>query len=491
MKNLRILYKIMFILPAFLVLGCDDFLDVNQSKNNPTSGPPSVLLPTGLVGSAFANANELNRFASTVMDYTYGAGGNPGAYDAYNIDGGNFGNQWRFEIYAGAIVTYNDVIKYATAVGGNSYIGIAKIMKAYTFSIATDVWGDVPYSQAAQGEKFLQPRLDSQEDIYKGNASLEIQSLFDLIREGLADLDKVSTANPGTDDVVYNGNLANWKRAGYTLMLKLALQMSGREPALAASIINEVITANNYITTNAANLSVKFGASTGSQSPIHTWTSVSSFQNEIMVSTGFVNLLQGLNDPRLDLFVTKPTGSFVTYENGFIGTLAAAGNRSRWNSAVTGANGVGPVRLVTNAQRAFILAEAALRLPGVNLPVGQTPQILFEEGIRASMAEAGVATATINSYFTNNPALVQLAGTTEQQIEQIIVQKYIAGTGNGLEAWNDYRRTGYPNFPEHLNAVGIDGKRPRRAQYINEEIQRNPNFAPVVLPNVNVWWDVN
>jgi Starch-binding associating with outer membrane len=286
MKNLKKLYKILMVLPAFLVLGCDDFLDVNQNKNNPTSGPPSVLLPTGLIGTAFANANELNRFASTVMDYTYGAVGNPAAYDAYNIDGGNFGNQWRFEIYAGAIVSYNEVIKSATAVGGNSYIGIAKIMKAYTFSIATDVWGDVPYSQAGQGEVFLQPRLDSQEDIYKGNASLGIQSLFDLIREGLADLDKVSTANPDADDVVYDGDLAKWKRAGYTLMLKLALQISNREPALATSIINEVLTANNYINTNAANLSVKFGASTGSQSPIYTWTNI-SFQNEMIVSTGF------------------------------------------------------------------------------------------------------------------------------------------------------------------------------------------------------------
>lgn len=491
MKNIRTLYKMLFMLPAFLVLGCDDFLDVNTSNNNPEEGPPSILLPTGLVGSAFANANELNRFASTVMDYTYGAAGNPGAYDAYNIDGGNFGNQWRFEIYAGALVTYNELIESASAVGGTSYVGIAKIMKAYTFSIATDVWGDVPYSQAVQGETFLQPRLDRQEDIYKGNASLGIQSLFDLIREGIADLGQTSLANPGADDVVYGGNLANWRRAGYTLMLKLAMQISDREPALATTIINEVLAANHYITANTANLSVRFGASTGSQSPIYTWTNVSLFQNEMMVSTGFVNLLQGLNDPRLDLYVTRPTGTFVTYENGFIGTLAPAANRSKWNNAVTGANGIGPVRLITNAQRAFMLAEAALTLPGINLPAGQTSQTLFEEGIRASMAEAGVPATTIDTYIVNNPAVVQLTGTSEQQVEQIITQKYIAGTGNGLEAWNDYRRTGYPNFTEHLNAVGIDGKRPRRAQYINEEVQRNPNFDPVVLPNVNVWWDVD
>ncbi len=499
MKKMKTIYRILLLLPFTFMLGCNDFLDVNQSPNNPEVVPPSVLLPTGLVGSAFANANELNRFASTVMDYTYGASGNPANYDVYITDGSNFGNQWRFEIYAGALIAYQKLIENAGDKGATAYVGIAKIMKAYTFSIATDVWGDVPYSQALKGSTYPQPRLDKQEDIYKGNTSLEIQSLFDLIREGIADLNATSTILPGTDDVVYNGGasgIANWKRAGYTLMLRLALQMSDREPALAASIINEVITADNYIKTNAQNLSVKFGAATGSQSPVYTWTNVSSFLGDMNVSTGYVNLLQGtvapltgVADPRLDLFVTKPTGSFITYANGFAGTLAPVANRSRWNTAVTGANGVGPIRLITNAQRAFMLAEAALTIPGVNLPAGQTANSLYREGITASMTEAGVAAGAMSTYLAS--AAGNLSGTVAQQREQIILQKYIAMTGNGLEAWNDFRRTGYPNFPEHQNAVGVDGKRPKRAQYINEEVQRNPNFSPIVLSNVNVWWDVN
>lgn len=483
------LYKVVFLLPALMLLGCDDFLDVNQSPNNPEKVPATMLLPTGLVGAAFANSNELNRFSSTVMDYTYGASGSPAAWDIYNTDGANFGNQWRFEIYGGAIVTFKDLIKAADELGSTSYRGISKIMSAYTFAIATDTWGDVPYSQAGLGEKFLQPRLDSQADIYKGNADAEIQSLFDMVRDGIADLNTASAVNPGADDVVYGGNLDNWKRAGYTLMLKFAMQISDREPALATSIINEVVAANMFITANNQNLAVKFGGSTGSQSPIHTWTNVSSFLPDMNVSTGYVTLLTGKNDPRLDLVVTKPKGSFITYENGFTGTLAPSPDRSRWNTAITGASGVGPVRLLTNAQRAFILAEAAVVLPGVTLP--KTAQEYYAEGIRSSMVEFGVPAATIDTYFANNAAQVTLAGTAEEQIAQIITQKYIAATGNGLEAWNDYRRTGYPAFAEHLNAVGIDGKRPRRAQYINEEVQRNPNFANVVLPNVNVWWDVD
>jgi len=489
MRNYKIWFKAVIVFQALMFLGCDDFLDVNQSPNNPEAAPPSVLLPPGLIGSAFANGNELNRFASTVMDYNYGATGGPAAWDIYNTDGTNFGNQWRFEIYGGAGVVYEALIKQADLVGSTSYRGIAKIMKAYTLSIATDVWGDVPYSQANQGELFLNPRLDAQEDIYKGNASLNIVSLFDLVRDGIADLNTPSTVNPGVDDVVYGGNIARWRKAGYTMLLKFAMQISAVEPGLAANVINEVITANDYIVANPENLSVRFGSVTNSQSPIFYWTNVSLFLGDMNVSTGYLNLLQGLADPRLDLFVTKPTGVFITYQNGFVGTLAPVANRSRWNTAVTGAGGIGPVRLLTNAMRAFMLAEAALSVPGVTLPALQTAQTLYTEGITASMIEAGVAAGAITTYL-GTPAGT-LSGTPAQQIEQIITQKYIAMTGNGLEAWNDYRRTGYPNFPEHLNAVGIDGKRPRRAQYIDQEVQRNPNFTPIVLSNVNMWWDVN
>lgn len=484
--------QLILILPLTFILGCNDFLDVNKSPNNPEQVPVSLLLPSGLVGSAFANGNELNRFASTIMDYLYGAANSPAAWDIYNTSGANFGNQWRFEIYGGALISYESIINAPEAGNARSYVGIAKIMKAYTFALATDTWGDVPYSQALKGSAHPQPRLDKQEDIYKGNATLGIQSLFDLIREGIVDIKAQSAINPdNTSDIVYAGNLDFWERAGYTLMLKLALQMSDREEVLATSIINEVLAINKLIDTNDANLAVNFGGSVGSQSPIYTYNYVSSFRGDLAASTGYVNLLSSLNDPRLPIFITRPTGNYVTYQNGFTGTLAPLADRSRWSTVITGASGVGPVNLLTAAQCAFILAEAKIRLPAINLPAGKTPQSLFEEGIRHAMQLAGIDEEDIDQYIQDNNDIATLSGTTQEQIEQIIVQKYIAGTGNGLEAWNDYRRTGYPDFPEHLNAVGIDGKRPRRAVYIDQEVQRNPNFTPILQANVNVWWDVN
>jgi hypothetical protein len=301
----------------------------------------------------------------------------------------------------------------------------------------------------------------------------------------------------GTDDVVYSGNVANWRRAGYTLMLRMAMTISGKEPALAKSIIEEVIAANEMISTNAQNLSVKFGTAVGSQSPIYSYMFVTTFQNDMTVSTRYLNLLQGLADPRLPLYVTMPNGSsYVTYDNGYRGTLLPAAQFSKWGPAVTGANGAGPVRLVTNAGRAFMLAEAMLTLGVVY--AGQTPQSLYYEGMRAALTEAGVAAGTINTYIgaTAGAAtpVATLSGTTANMQNQILTQKYIAMTGNGLEAWNDIRRTGFPlhTQPEHLNAAGEDGTRPKRARYPDADIARNPNLgAAVKKTNERVWWDAN
>jgi len=487
--------KTLYLLPLLAGLGgCTKFLDVNVTPNNPTAVPPSVLLPAAEVGSAFANANELNRFASVVTQQLAGAGGSPANYDTYVVSSADFGNQWRFEIYDGALVNYQQIINSA-GTSSRAYSGIAKIMKAYTFSLATDTWGDIPYSQALQGDVFPQPRIDKQEDIYKGNQALGIQSLFDLVREGLADLNSdngnPAGARPANDDIVYKGALANWRTAGNTLLLKMAMQISRKEPALATSVINEVITNGQYIRSNAQDLNVPFGGSVGSRDPRYEYTQVTLFKDELILSSRYLNLLQANNDPRLPLFFTRnAAGNYGTIDNGQRGGIPVSANYSRYGPYVVGATGEGPVRLLTNFQRAFILAEAALRLgtPG-------DPQALYTEGIRASMTLAGLTTAQIDTYLAANPGIATLTGTNEQKIAQIITQKYIAFTGNGLELWNDYRRTGYPVLQRSQNAAGIDATIPVRAVYIAEEIQRNPNFpqSPSIPPqsNVRVWWDVD
>lgn len=491
--------KLTSLLLIFLLVinvSCNDYLDINTDPNNPTEVPPEVILPVVLVGGAFANNNELNRYGSTIMNYTAGAGGGPAEYDDYILTGGDFNNQWSFELYNGVILDSETLIEAAEEVGGRHYSGIAKIMQAYGFALATDLWGDIPYSQSPS-TTINRPIFDAQEDIYQGNAELEIQSLFDLVREGIADLQAESSVSPGSEDFVYGGDIDQWTKAGYTLMLKLANTISNVNPTLATSVINEVLAADNFIEANSDDMNVTFGTQIGGQAPVHTYTNVSLFAPNLILSSRFQDLLEGNNDPRLPVFFTQIIQDedtvFTSFTNG--GNAADLPDNpddySQFNSYVTGEEGEGPVRLLTNFQGKFILAEAALTLPGVSVAGAAQAQTFYTEGITASMALTGFTDAEISTYLADNPSVATLSSDTEEALEQIIIQKYIAWTGNGLEAYNDWRRTGYPDFPENLNPQGVDGTRPIRLLYVNEERNNNPNTPEELQTNVPVWWDVN
>jgi hypothetical protein len=353
---------------------------------------------------------------------------------------------------------------------------------AYLFSIATDIWGEVPYSQAAQGLKFTNPRFDKQEDIYQGNSALGITSLFDLVKSGLADLAKTSNVFvPGSDDIVYKGDRTKWARMGNTLLLKFAIQISNKNPALATSTIASVITGNNYINSNALDFEVPFAAPVGNQNALYTFNNLNRTGDQ-MLSTRLLNLEKSLNDTvRLAKFFTKPNGVFTSFDNGATGAAPALATRSKYNTYLTGTSGEAPIRLLTYAQVKFILAESALILGTTGVA-----NTLYQEGITASMQKVGMTAAEISNYFTTNPTVVTLSGTTEQQRAQIITQKYISWIGNGIEAYNDYRRTGYPPLTLVNNAQGDNPNViPTRLPYTITELSSNPN-APNPRPKTDV-----
>jgi hypothetical protein len=455
--------------------------------------PPSVLLPNTTIGIAFANGNDLNRATSALVQHIAGVANQTAAYDVYNFSGA-FDNQWTGEIYGGAVSNLVILINSDSATSP-AYSGIAKLELAYIISVAADIWGDVPYSQAGQGLKFESPRFDKVQDIYQGNASLGITSLFDLVKSGIADLGKTSALKPGKDDMVYGGDLTKWARMGNTLLLKFAIQLTNVNPTLATSVINDVITGNNYINSSSLDFAVPFGTAVGNQNPIFSFNNVNRNSDQ-MLSTRMLNLMKGLNDTvRLGKFFTKPSGSFVSYDNGSTAAIPALATRSRYNTYNTGdrsgntadgkVGGDTAIRLLTYFQVNFILAEAALTLgtPG-------DPNALYQAGIKASMLKAGMTGAEVDAYFTSNPTVVTLSGTVEQQRQQIITQKYIAWVGNGIEAFNDYRRTGYPVLALVNNPSGDDPTTiPTRLPYTNTELSTNVNAPnPRPLTNVKLWW---
>lgn len=492
----------------------EDFLDVNTTPNNSLTAPPSVLLTSSIITTGFSNGNEINRISSLLVQHVAGTANQASGQDVYNIRGG-LDNQWQFEQYAGVLENTNTLITVANAATSPAYSGIAKLLKAYNFAMVTDLWGDIPYSEALQGLAKLQPRFDRQEDIYKGSA--DVQSLDALVKEGLAEIDQQSTLVPSAiDDPVYRGDLAKWKRMGNTLRLKLANTISRKEPALAKAIIDEVIRGNNFIASNTDDFQVPFGGTVGNRNPIYDFNGVNvtgsvagQRELDITLSQRLLDSMRTKNDPRLPIYfntvpastagsTTTPLGVFYGYQNGNnIAAPTAKANRSKYNVYFTGNAGEAPIRLLTNFQRLFIMAESALML-GTSTG-GSTVEGLYQAAIRASMSKAGISEAAIETYFANNPSVVNLSPATDDATKQktlnkIITQKWIAWVGNGYEAYNDYRRTGYPRLALVLNAQGDDPtKIPKRFVYPASESSGNAANAPNPVPGTieSVWWDVD
>jgi len=522
MKNQKLAGITLAAAVALSTFSCDrdKFLDVNTTPNSPTVVTMPLLFTSTVIYSGFVATNDLGRAASLFIQYQAGTANQMVQYDRYDIRG-SFDNQWNGELYSGALINSQTLIDLAATKESPAYGGIAKLLKAYNFSIATDMYGDVPYSQALKGKDNTKPRYDKQEDIYKGNSALGIQSLIDLVKEGLADLDKPSTLKPGTtDDPVYGktaNNIAQWKKMGNTLLLKFANTISKREPALAASLINQA--AAGAFTSNADDFEVPFGSSNGNQNPLFSFNFVNRTGDQ-MLSQRLLDSMRVLNDPRLPIYFTPtptptatvnatgtvttlpgpvvngvPTPTFLTftgYQNGGIAsglTVPALANRSRYNIYIRGNSGEASARLLTNVQRLFILAESALTLPGIT--VAGTAQSLYQDAIRASMIKAGIANADVTAYFAANPRVATLSGTTEQRRNKIITQKWVSWVGNGLEAYNDYRRTGYPRLNPALNPAGDDATLPKRFTLPLSELTANAgaeNQDVNILTSVPVWW---
>ena len=487
---------------AFSSTSCskDEFLDVNQNPNSPLVVGLPVLLTGTLLTTGFANANDLGRVTSLLVQHTAGIANQPATYDVYNIRG-SFDNQWNGELYNGSLVNTKLLIDLAGQKSSPAYSGIAKLVQAYNFALTTDLYGDIPYSQALLGLANLTPRFDKQEDIYKGNTAKGIKSLFDLVKDGLADLDKTSALKPSAaDDPVYGGDLTKWKQMGNSLLLKLANTISKKEPALAGSIIAQA--AAGAIATNANDFQVPFGTSTTNLNPLYQYNFVTRPDDQ-MLSQRLLDSMNVRKDPRLPIYfnttpantsaTTTTLGIFTGYQNGSPNAVPVRANRSRYNTYIRGAAGEAPVRLLTNFQRLFILAESAVQgLPGFTLPAGTTAQSLYQSAIRASMTKAGVTDADVTAYFAANPRVALLSSDATLAQNQIITQKWIAWVGNGYEAYNDYRRTGFPRLAVVQNAAGDDPATiPRRIPYPNSELNANTNaegLDKTLRTSTPVWW---
>jgi hypothetical protein len=352
----------------------------------------------------------------------------------------------------------------AEAKSSYNYSGIAKILSAYTLGVATDIWGDIPYSQAFQGSSKFTPAYDKQEDIYK-----TIQS---LLSAGIADIAKASTVVPSGDDYFYNGNMAKWKKLAYTLKARFYIHLTKATGYTASAQADSALTAlANGMASNNDDLQFPYDGSAGDE---NSWNLAFSPVITAVLNSTLVDSLAARNDPRLPK-MALPAVSSGLYKGRKIGTPTSSLDSYSYPADFYGAT-TAYNHIVSYSEALFIKAEAVFIKSGA---AAASP--VYVSAIKSHFAKLGLDT-------TSAPALAYIASraiTATNAMQRIMEEKDIANYLN-LENFNDWRRTGFPALTPVTGALSAI---PRRMLYPESEILTNAQPQQSALATDRVWWD--
>ena len=490
------------LLGSILTLGsCDKNLDINTSPNALTAPPIQNVLTNITVNVGFGHGSDIHRFTSLWAQQFAGqgaAGTQSLEYERYNIQSTDVNNLWS-NFYATILPDCDYVI--SNSAGSPHYSGIAKVIKAYTFSRIVDMWGDVPYSEALKGTLITAPKYDDDAAIYP--------QLITMINDGIADLNQATSAiSPGTNETIYGGNRPKWIKFANSLKLRLFLRTSEINAAQTKTNIDALIASagTNFILANADNFQMPFVNATNAQNPID------QFEvrrlDQFFPHKNLVDMMNTRIDPRRPFYFTPfpYNSSPATYRGALPGEIQSwaysrlhtflRGAQTRVGIMATAAPNAGgtpssgansitytgdaPIRMLTFAEYNFIRAEAALRFASAG-----SAQTFFTDGITASMQAAGVSAPDITTYLAANGTL---SGTTTQQLQRIIEEKYVANYGVSLEPYTDFRRTGFPVLSPSPTSI-LTGGIPTIFYYPQDEVNSNPNVTQRTSLFGKVFWD--
>ncbi|MDR2148492.1 MAG: SusD/RagB family nutrient-binding outer membrane lipoprotein [Tannerella sp.] len=384
----------------------------------------------------------------------------------------------------------------------NTY-AIALIWKSFLFHRITDLYGDVPYSEAGNGyeTQIFYPKYDRQQDIYAG--------LIHDIETGLSLLDPAAPAIAG--DIIYSGNIDRWKKFGNSLLLRLGMRMEHADAGLARSTVAKAV--QGGVMQEPSDICMVRHVA-GKSSTENTLSSV--FRSHGLLNSGavkiskiFMDRLKITNDPRLPVYCALPDGTTDIdkqkgLQNGYDVLTIYDGDPSfqslRDYSTFNPATILlmdAPVVHLTPAEVELLQAEAVLK--GW---INGDAKTHYEKAVRLSMEQQAIYGAggiipeeQIDAYLAQN--LFDKAPTTETKLNLIGTEFWVATFLNGYESYANWRRTGYPQlFPTSYSGSPNKGKIPRRFTYPTEEYSINLEHVEEANANqgadalsTRIWWD--
>jgi hypothetical protein len=487
--------KYILIIAAFLtagISGCKkNYLDLETNPNTPSVTTPGLTLSAALNSTAAIIVNDYPQYG--VWDGYWTTSGNyvPNqSINQYQFTNTSFSGDWT-DWYLN-LTNYNILQGISAKSGATNYQAIAMIMKAYGFQALVDQYNDVPYTQAFQGTAVLLPVYDKGPAIYA--------DLFKQIDAAIALIDKGgSTSTPGSDDIVFGGDMTKWRKFANTLKLRMAIRVSGKGGAGTVpvtgfspqALLATTVTAADVAGTESNFLGEKIeaGANPG-------YSDVSGKQNPYYGNYGYdptgnvagggvyyranaycVGVLKSFSDTlRAPLYYTQvPTSATdptLRVHGNVFGDVSINNLTNSFNSTT------GPGLANSASQNAILLSGAeSLFLQAEAVTDGYLTgdaQSLYEGGITAAFEALGLTAAQAATYYGQNVNNVSWAASSNKE-SAIIIQKWISLNGYfNFEAWNEFRRTNYPALPTSIDPAAIKSHLPTRLPYPLVELETNP-----------------
>ncbi len=437
-------------IPLF-VAGCgNDYLkcaDCITSPNAPTSATSTQrLVAIQAKLTQFLNGN-LSRVVSMWMQQMAGTQLQYQVQDLYVLDGGS--GDFSMPYTGGGLIDLRSIEASSTASGDKVFLGIAQTLKAWELGTLADIWGDVPYNQAAKPDSFPEPKYDPQKQVY--------DSVLATLDQAIANLKTATGVGPGGAEIVYRGNPALWLQLAHTLKARFYLHLAERDPSNYAKALTE---ANQGISSNAADYLTFQTSNANEQNDWYQFMLTGTRTGFERAGKYQVDLLKSLGDPRLAEYYQMAAGA-----TDYIG--ATPGQSLTGSMASISAKRLAPdyrQPLVTYNENLLIKAEALFQL-------GNTQAAL--DTLNFERTAWGTATPW-HSALT----LPAIAGPVT--LAAIMREKYITLFEN-IEAWNDYKRTCLPALVPANGAASLPG----RMLYTNAERQTNPNVPTDPVLNWN------
>jgi len=422
-----------------------------------------------------------------------------------NFDTFNASDSWNAipynTMFEDIYVNLFDIAKATNSSG--HYYAVAQVIRGAVMMRVADCYGPIPYSKCTDGSFYV--AYDSAEEVYEHI----IEDLSNAATILYAYAEAFPGSRPmGSNDPLYDGDYAAWARLANSLCLRAAIRTNDREAAE-----NACTHAAGLIETNAQNAMMSCG------SQANPYQLASASWGELRANASIVDYMNGYGDPRRAAYFSTIGGGYIGMRSGEAGFNKETVNVF-YSLPAFGSSDRLPVFVA--AETNFLRAEMALK--GWN--VGGTAQSYYEAGVRLSMEQWGVAdAAAVDAYLSDDTATpashaddprgskynydrktdVKVkwsdADGTEKNLERIITQKWIANYPMGIEAWTEFRRTGYPELAPAIDNLSggvignnFRGLRRLRYPYTEKNLNKGNYDAAVSLlggkddESVDLFW---